>query len=732
MGKLGKKARKFAKKNLQSVLKRRRKTKTFHKKKSRSKDERDTVEDQVENTAELSNRRNPEGEDKEDISLDAIFSEDDSDVGGDASDSDGFLSEDSSCPHIAERETESIIEGNSSSSALLVQNREIHKELAKQKKKLDRLKEKDLEFSKFLESYKKGLEPFRNEEVFSDEDEMSNPGMQSAEEDGSVTNKGKILTSSAINSWCQLVMEEHRESVLTGLLNGYRAACHYGTESFAVPDAASCHRIQNSEAFCTILMFMLREADNIFRRLFKVSPSNCRKETILELKNTSKWKTLKPLLKSYLRSTLFLLNEVTDSEILAFSLTRLRPSIIFFAAFPSLLRRLIKITVHLWATGGGALSSCSFLIIQEVASVFSSDCFDAYLIKTYKTYITHCKFVEPVSIKHIQYLRNSFVELCSLDVQKSCSKALVSIQQLAKILQQGLRTKKKEAVKKICSWQYASCIDLWVGFISANIRDYDLQPFFYMIIQLINGVAYLFPGPRYFPLRLRCIQWLNHLSSSSGIFIPVASLMLDVLEYKIGKEGGKPGKAFNFSSILKLPKQWLKSRDFQEECVYSAIELLSTHFAQWSYHISFPELATIPLIRLRKFQDITSESLRRVVKRLIDQVELNVEFVQKKRDEVAFSPNDDQSVESFLQLEKCTLNAPFTKYYRSVMERAASRNSDMNEKIRSLEKKKSKRQRGQVANKKIDVGGNSERYSEEHDSFVDGGEDNIKGKKRRI
>ncbi|KAA8534361.1 hypothetical protein F0562_031888 [Nyssa sinensis] len=107
---------------------------------------------------------NPEGADGGDISLDELFSEDDSDVGGDASDSDGFLSEESSCPHIAEGETASILEGNIANSDLLVQDGEIHKELAKQKNKLDMLKEKDPEFSKFLENYK-SLEPFRNEEV---------------------------------------------------------------------------------------------------------------------------------------------------------------------------------------------------------------------------------------------------------------------------------------------------------------------------------------------------------------------------------------------------------------------------------------------------------------------------------------------------------------------------------------------------------------------------------------
>lgn len=73
--------------------------------------------------------------------------------------------------------------------------------------------------------------------------------------------------------------------------------------------------------------------------------------------------------------------------------------------------------------------------------------------------------------------------------------------------------------------------------------------------------------------------------------------------------------------MVQLPKYWLKSRNFQEECVSYALELLAVHFAQWSYHISFPELATIPLIRLRKFQEKTAvESFRRVVKRFIDLV----------------------------------------------------------------------------------------------------------------
>ncbi|KAL2549589.1 Noc2p family [Forsythia ovata] len=679
MGKLGKKARKFAKKNLQSVLKRNRKTKALFKKKS-SKDEQKDVETQEGNAIGPSNGSIMVTDNIEDASIDAVFAEGDKDEGEDGSDSDGYLSEDSSSPYVAENVTGNILEDENASSTYVELNKNIHADLVMKKKKLDRLKKKDPEFSKFLESY---YESIQIAETYSDEDERSDPGQQ--DEDDPAKSEEKPLTDSIISFWCKMVTEKHNQSALISLLNAYRAACHFGAKTIG-------YKFQNSGGFCNILMFMLSNADDIFRRLFQLSSLNCRKEAIVELKNSSKWKDLRPLVKCYLRSTLFLLNQVTDSEILAFTMTRLRASLLFVAAFPSLLHRLVKATVSLWATGAAVLSSAAFLIIRDVATVFGSNYWNTCVSKISVAYLARSRVSEIVDAKHLQFLRDSIIQLCSLDVQKSSAKALASISQLAKILQWGLQTKKKEAVEKICSWEYVNCIDLWVRFISANVHDYDLRPLMFMTIQIINGLAYMFAGPRYFPLRLKCIQWLSSLSSSSGIFIPVASFVLDVLEYKVVKEGGRSRNTFNVTSVLKLPKFYLKSQSFQEECLLSVIEQLSVHFAQWSCHISFPELAAIPLIRLRKFQEITTtENLRRMVKRFIDQVEQNVDFIQRKRDEVPFSPNDYQSADSFLQLEKSSLQTPFTQYYRGVLEKASQKSLHECGKMSLLEPRKLKR-----------------------------------------
>ncbi|CAN4116198.1 unnamed protein product [Withania somnifera] len=670
MGKLGKNARKFAKKNLQSVLRDRRKKKALLKKRYSSRTEQRNVEDQT-NSTYHSNERNAEAEALEDLPLDAPFMGYDSDAVADSSDSDEYLSEDISYENETDSEPGKLLEGPLSdlkgdrcTSELMMQNIKIQKTLAVQKRKMERLKRK-----------------------LSDEAETSNRGRDSVTEDNQSEKKGRVLTVSAISSWCQLIKEE-KEAAFVCLLNAYRAACNYSAESTGL-------RFQNAETFCSIVVSVLSEADNILLRLLRLSSSSYKKEAILKLKDTPQWVNVKPLIKSYLRSTLSLLDQVTDSEILAFALTRLGVSLSFFAAFPYLLKRLIKTAIHLWATGGGMLSSVSFSIVRDVASLSTANCFDNCLAKAFVAYLSQSRATE-VNNKHLQFLGNSLVALCSLDVKKSMSKAMVSVRQLVKLLQMGLRTKKKEALQRICSWEYANCINIWVGFIAGNIGDYDLQDLFFTLVQLINGVVHLFPGPRYFPLRLHCIQWLNDLSNSTGVFIPVASFVLDVLEYKIVGEGGKPGPTLFFQSVLKLPKNCLRSLAFQDECITSAIEQLSSHFSQWSYHISFPELATVPLIRLKKFcESRTKGCLYRAVKDLIEQVEKNVDSVQKKRDDVAFSPNDHQSVEAFLQFEKSSLTSPFSQYYRSVLEKAALRGSHENVKISFPRRDESKRKREQ-------------------------------------
>lgn len=619
MGKLGKKARKFAKKNLQSVEKRYRKQKPFLKRKFAKRDARRYAEDEEEEEkmVEQPHKKRCIEENPQDIVIDAVFDKDEGVVALDGvdSDTDGYLPEDSDF-------TNAIVNGT--------QGKISETELKKKTRKLGRLNKKQ-----------------------SESDAM----------------KLKVLSGSILSSCCNLVDEEQSVQALTSLLNWYRAACHYGHEPSGITSPDTFYDIEDSDTFANVLVFVLQKADHTFRSILGLSGS-ANKEKIMKLKNNPKWDSVEPLIRSFFRSTMRLVKQASDLEITVFALTQLRVSIVFFAAFPELLNKLIKLSIDLWVTGEETLSQQAFLILKDISKVFNSECFDACFINMYKAFLHDCDTPKADSEKRLPLLRDSLVEICSQDMQKSYTKACVSITQLAKLLKMALATKNKEAVEKIHSGHYTSCLDLWVSFIAANVQDSDLQSLLYTVIQVINGVATLFIGPRYLLLRVKCIQWLNHLSRATGIFIPIASLVLDMLEYKTTNDGEKQKKKLEAVSTVKLPKNWLKSQNFQEQCIFSVIELLATHFAQWSFHISFPELATISIMRLKKFNErSTMEGLKRVVKRFIEQVEMNIEFVQMKRDEAAFSPNDQQAIETFLQLEKRSKTAPYTQYYQSIIDR---------------------------------------------------------------
>ena len=99
-----------------------------------------------------------------------------------------------------------------------------------------------------------------------------------------------------------------------------------------------------------------------------------------------------------------------------------------------------------------------------------------------------------------------------------------------------------------------NCLELWTGAICAYSTEADFKLLAFPLTQIISGVARLVPTARYFSLRLRCARMLNRIAASTGNFIPVSILLLDMLEMK---ELNRPptggvGKAVDLRTILKV------------------------------------------------------------------------------------------------------------------------------------------------------------------------------------
>ncbi|RWR92651.1 nucleolar complex protein 2 [Cinnamomum micranthum f. kanehirae] len=551
-------------------------------------------------------------------------------------------------------------------------------------KQLQRLEEKDPEFYQFLKEYDKELLEFNDEGI--DEDDVTDVDElepQVEELEPQVTTEkvkkesAKVITTAMVDSWCNSIHEKVSLGAVRSLLRAYRTACHYGDDGEGEPSEK--FRIMSNSVFNKIMLFVLSEMDGILRELLKLPRSGGKKETIINLMGTKGWKTYGNLVKSYVGNSLHLLNQMTDSQMISFTLRRLRYSAVFLAAFPSILRKYVKVTLHFWGTGGGALPVVSFLFLRDLCIRIGSDCLESCLKGIYKAYVSNCQYVNASKLQHIQFLGNCVIELYGVDLPNAYQHAFVFIRQMAMILRDAVAMKTKEAFGKVYEWKFMNCLELWTGMICAYSSEADLQPLAYPLTQIIFGVARLNPTVRFFPLRLRCTETLNRLAAATGTYIPVSLLLLDMLEMK---ELNRPptagvGKAVDLRTTLKIHKETLKTRAFQEACIFSVVEQLAEHLAQWSYSVAFFELSFIPLARLRSFLKSTKvERFRREMKQLIRQVEASSEFTNKRRMDITFAPNDS-AVASFLKAEKESKASPLSQYVATLRARAQERNDSM-------------------------------------------------------
>ncbi|XP_020094392.1 nucleolar complex protein 2 homolog [Ananas comosus] len=574
-------------------------------------------------------------------------------------------------------------------------------------KQLQRLQEKDPEFYQYLKEFDKELLEFHDEDIDEDtvtdfdEDVESEPIVEEEQKPSA-----KVITTEMVDSWCKAIKKDRKVGAVRSLLRAFRAACHYGDDG--ENDSAPKFSIISSNVFNQIMVFVLNEMDGILRGLLDAPISGGKKEIVMELTTTKMWKKHGSLMRLYLGNALHILTQMTDETMISFTLRRVKASAVFLAAFPSLLRKYVKVLLHCWGTGRGAAPLFSFFFLRDLCVRLGSDCLDTILRGVYKAYVLNCKLSKSVSrskLQHIQLLGNCVTLLYGVDPPSAYQHAFVFIRQLAVVLRGALtergpkavRDKKEKkhnesnkptkqqvekAYQKVYEWQFILCLELWTGVICSYNSEADFRPLAYPLSQIIYGVTSLVPTLRYFPLRLRCVRMLNRIAGATGSFIPVSSLLLDMLEMKdLSKPPtGGVGKAINLLNIKQVDKATVKTRLFQEACIYSVVEELAEHLAQWSYSIAFFELSFIPLVRLRTFcKNTKADKFRKEIKELIHQVEANNEFVNSKRAAIEFSPNDP-AAESFLQAEKESGCSPLSRYVASLRVRAQNRSDAMVEK----------------------------------------------------
>lgn len=168
-----------------------------------------------------------------------------------------------------------------------------------------------------------------------------------------------------------------------------RVACHYG-DSEAELDAGL--RLSSGAAFNRLLLFVLKEADGIFRRILAPAAAGDAEapaagtaadgkgkgggkqqqgkqgqqqqhgqaaaarplETTADVVKSARWRKVAVLVKSYLGNTLHLLSASAEPAMLAFVLRRLRASAPFLGPFAKIQRRTLRAALGVFGSADNA------------------------------------------------------------------------------------------------------------------------------------------------------------------------------------------------------------------------------------------------------------------------------------------------------------------------------------------------------------------------------------------
>lgn len=189
----------------------------------------------------------------------------------------------------------------------------------------------------------------------------------------------------------------------------------------------------------------------------------------------------------------------------------------------------------------------------------------------------------------------------------------------------------------------------------------------YPLIQVTLGATKLIPTAQYFPLRFYLLRSLLRLSRATGVYIPLTSLLFEVLSSTIFKKKPKPStlRPLDFSTTIRAPKSYLTTKTYQDGVGEQVVELLSEFFALHAKSIAFPELAIPAIVQVKRWiKKSPVVNLNNALGVLVGKLEANSKWVQERRNKVEFAPNRIDMADKFLD-EVAWEKTPFGAYVLS-------------------------------------------------------------------
>jgi len=382
---------------------------------------------------------------------------------------------------------------------------------------------------------------------------------------------------------------------------------------------------------------------------------------------SKKWRRVEKCMRVYLLELVTLLARVNEQSVFSVLLKHVHSMLPYFTLYQKGAKVLMARLVSIWSSV--ASETPRILAFMCLVKLARSGHLEPCIKQMYLAYVKNCKFTTPSTLSNISFMKRSLVEMLALDHNFAYYQAFVYIRQLAIHLRNAITNDNNETVQAVYNWQFIHSLELWGALVGHCSGSETIRPLIYPLVQVVLGTARLRPSQTYIPLRFHCAQILREISASTGTFIPVLPLYLDILNtntFNFKKKSKKVSmKPLDFSCILKLSKSQLDENGFKDATIENIYGGMLSYLADNSNKIGFPELVTPMLFQLRKFLKICKmANYNKKIKSIVDQTKANQKMIETRRKNVNFGVGDTQQIQVW-EAKLANEGTPLLSVYKS-------------------------------------------------------------------
>jgi hypothetical protein len=221
----------------------------------------------------------------------------------------------------------------------------------------------------------------------------------------------------------------------------------------------------------------------------------------------------------------------------------------------------------------------------------------------------------------------------------------------------------RAAVSAVASWASLNALRALTAIVCAHgaAPAAPLWELVYPLAQVLGALPRVAPSPAHYPLRLHAAALLAELQWATGVYVPAALPLLDVLRSRAlarKPRGAAPSRPTPIALLLRVGAAAADTKAYQDALVSRTLELLldalRAHFAS----PALPELAAPVVVQLRIFAAAARvPPWKARARALIETLTEAAAAVAERRAALPFAPGDVAALASFMAAEAAALRA---------------------------------------------------------------------------